>query len=115
MAQIPQTFIPKLKKGQLVEAAHVIEGVRKITAGEVSRWYEERALLKDWCDDAGESRLPPQWAEDCFSPGRKFTVLRAAASVRHIWYGRGTAKYTLLLCTQTGHEYFVNKKYLRGV
>ena len=115
MAQIPQTFIPKLKKGQLVEAAHVIEGVRKITAGEVSRWYEERALIKDWCDDAGESRLPPQWAEDCFSPGRKFTVLRAAVSTYKIWFRRSHIKYALVLCSQTGHEFYINKKFLRVV
>ena len=112
---LPDTFTPKLKKGQLVEVVMGCTGTRAVTEAELRHWQEERKRLGDWFDSAGESRLPPRFYSDDFSPGRKFTVLRAAASVRHIWYGRGTAKYTLLLCTQTGHEYFVNKKYLRGV
>lgn len=117
MAQLPHpvSFTPKLKKGQLVEVTIGCSGTRRVTEAELRLWQEERARIGDWFDSAGESRLPPRFYSDDFSPGRKFTVLRAAASVRHIWYRRGTAKYALLLCTQTGHEYFVNKKYLRGV
>ena len=115
MAQIPQSFIPKLKKGQLVEVVMGCTGTRPVTAAELRHWDEERKRLNDWFDSAGESRLPPRFYSDDLSPGRKLTVLRAAASVRHIWYGRGTAKYALVLCTQTGHEYFLNKKYLRAV
>ena len=112
---LPKDFIPKLKKGLLVEVVTGCTGTRRVTEAEIRHWDAERKRLGDWFDSAGESRLPPRFYSDDFSPGRKFTVLRAAASVRHIWYGRGTAKYALLLCTQTGHEYFVNKKYLRGV
>ena len=117
MAQppLPDTFIPKLKKGQLVEVVQGCTGTRGVTEAELRHWDAERKRLGDWFDSAGESRLPPRFYSDDFSPGRKFTVLRAAASVRHIWYGRGTAKYALLICTQTGHEYYVNKKYLRPV
>ena len=115
MAQIPTTFTPKLKKGQLVEVVMGCTGTRPVTAAELRHWDEERKRLNDWFDSAGESRLPPRFYSDDLSPGRKLTVLRAAASVRHIWYGRGTAKYALVLCTQTGHEYFLNKKYLRAV
>ena len=117
MAQppLPDTFTPKLKKGQLVEVVMGCTGTRPVTEAELRHWQEERARIGDWFDSAGESRLPPRFYSDDFSPGRKFTVLRAAASVKHIWYGRGTATEALLLCTQTGHEYYVNKKYLRVV
>jgi hypothetical protein len=47
--------------------------------------------------------------------GRKFTVLRAIVSTKDLWYGRSHQKYALVLCTQTGHVYYVNKKYLRAV
>lgn len=112
---LPASFTPKLAKGQLVEVVMGCSGTRRVTDAELILWQEERKRLGDWFDSAGETRLPPRFYSDDFSPGRKLTVLRGAASVRHIWYGRGTAKYALLLCTQTGHEYFVNKKYLRGV
>ena len=117
MAQppLPASFIPKLAKGHLVEVIMGCSGTRRVTEAELRHWQEERARIGDWFDSAGESRLPPRFYSDDFSPGRKLTVLRAAASVRHIWYGRGTAKYALLICTQTGHEYYVNKKYLRVV
>lgn len=117
MAQLPlpDTFIPKLKKGQLVEVVQGCTGTRQVTESELRHWDAERKRLGDWFDSAGESRLPPRFYSDDFSPGRKFTVLRARVSVQHVWYRRGTAKYALLLCTQTGHEYLVNKKYLRGV
>ena len=117
MAQptLPDTFIPKLKKGQLVEVVQGCTGTRRVTEAELRHWQEERKRLGDWFDSAGESRLPPRFYSDDFSPGRKFTVLRARVSVQHVWYGRGSAKYALLLCTQMGHEYLVNKKYLRGV
>ena len=112
---IPDSFTPKLKKGLLVEVVQGCTGTRKVTAAELDYWHEERKRLGDWFDSAGESRLPPRFYSDDFSPGKKLTVLRAAASTYHIWYGRGKAKYALLLCTQTGHEYYVNKKYLRAV
>ena len=117
MAQplLPDTFIPKLKKGQLVEVVQGCTGTRAVTEAEIRHWDAERKRLGDWFDSAGESRLPPRYYSDDFSPGRKFTVLRARVSVKHVWYGRGSAKYAMLLCTQTGHEYLVNKKYLRGV
>ena len=116
---LPDTFTPKLKKGQLVEVVMGCTGTRRVTESELRHWDAERKRLGDWFDSAGESRLPPRFYSDDFSPGRKFTVLRAAASVKHVWWGghgRGpTARFALLLCTQTGHTYFVNKKYLRGV
>ena len=115
MAQIPQTFIPKLKKGQLVEVVMGCNGLRPITASELQHWQEERKRLNDWFDSAGESRLPPRWAEDDLSKGHKLTVLRAAASTQHIFFGVRYGKYCKALCTQTGHEYYVNKKYLRAV
>ena len=111
---LPDTFTPKLAKGQLVEVVMGCTGTRRVTDAELILWQEERKRLGDWFDSAGESRLPPRFYSDDFSPGRKFTVLRAAASVNHIWH-RAAHGYTLLLCTQTGHEYYVNKKYLRGV
>ena len=112
---LPDTFTPKLKKGQLVEVVIGCSGTRGVTEAELRHWQEERKRLCDWFDSAGESRLPPRFYSDDFSPGRKFTVLRARVSVKHVWYGRGSAKYALLLCTQTGNEYLVNKRYLRGV
>ena len=112
---LPDTFTPKLAKGQLVEVVMGCTGTRPVTDAELVLWQEERKRLNDWFDSAGESRLPPRFYSDDFSPGRKLTVLRAAASVKHVWWGRGSAKYALLLCTQTGHEYYVNKKYLREV
>lgn len=117
MAQppLPDSFTPKLKKGLLVEVTMGCTGTRPVTASELEQWRADRVKYNDWFDSAGESLLPPRFYSDDFSPGRKFTVLRAAASVRHVWYGRGGAKYALLLCTQTGHEYYVNKRYLRPV
>lgn len=112
---LPDSFTPKLKKGQLVEVVIGCSGTRRVTAAELDHWHAERKRLGDWFDSAGESRLPPRFYSDDFSPGKKLTVLRAAVSVKHVWYGRGTAKYALVLCTQTGHEYYVNKKYLRDV
>jgi len=115
MTQIPTSFIPKLKKGQLVEVVMGCTGLRSITAVELKYWNDERARLNDWFDSAGESRLPPHWSEDDFSPGKKLTVVRAAASTQHVWFGRVRAKYCKAVCTETGHEYYVNKKYLRAV
>ena len=112
---LPDSFTPKLKKGQLVEVTMGCTGTRPVTASELEQWREDRIKYNDWFDSAGETRLPPRYYSDDFSAGRKLTVLRAAASVKHVWYGRSTAKYALLLCTQTGHEYYVNKKYLRAV
>ena len=112
---LPDTFIPKLKKGQLVEVVMGCNGLRSITAAELQHWHSERKRLNDWFDSAGESRLPPRWAEDDFSPGKKLTVVRAAASTQHIFFGVKYGKYCKVLCTQTGHEYYVNKKYLRPV
>ena len=112
---LTQSFTPKLAKGQLVEVTMGCSGTRRVTEAELRLWQDERKRLGDWFDSAGESRLPPRYYSDDFSPGKKLTVLRAAASVRHVWYGRGSAKYALVLCTQTGHEYYVNKKYLRAV
>lgn len=112
---LPESFIPKLKKGLLVEVVQGVSGTRRVTDAELVLWQEERKRLGDWFDSAGESRLPPRFCSDDFSPGRKFTVLRAAASVNHIWFRTSRVKYALVLCTQTGHEYYVNKKYLRGV
>ena len=112
---LPESFTPKLKKGQLVEVTMGCSGTRRVTEAELRLWREERQRLGDWFDSAGESRLPPRYYSDDFSAGRKLTVLRAAASVKHVWYGRGTAKYALVLCTGTGHEYYIDKKYLRAV
>jgi len=112
---LPDTFTPKLKKGQLVEVVMGCTGTRRVTEAELRHWQEERKRLNDWFDSAGESRLPPRFYSDDFSVGRKFTVLRAAASVKHIWWCRGPAGFAVVFCTQTGHEYYVNKKYLRGV
>ena len=116
MAQppLPDSFTPKLKKGLLVEVVIGCSGTRRVTAGELDHWHAERKRLGDWFDSAGESRLPPRFYADDFSPGRKFTVLRAAASVNHVWF-RVARGYSLVLCTQTGHEYYVNKRYLRAV
>ena len=115
MAQIPQSFIPKLKKGQLVEVVMGCSGVRPITAAELKHWNAERVRLDDLFDSAGEPSLPPHWAQDDFSPGKKLTVLRAAASTQHIFFGIQYGKYCKAICTETGHEYYVNKKYLRAV
>jgi len=115
MAQIPQSFIPKLKKGQLVEVVMGCTGTRRVTEAELRHWDDERRRIGDWFDSAGEPRLPPNWYSEDFSPGRKLTVLRAAASVNHIWYRTRYGKYALVLCTGTGHEYYINKKYLRAV
>lgn len=112
---LPQSFIPKLKKGQLVEVVMGCVGLRSITAAELQHWQDERKRLNDWFDSAGESRLPPHWSQDDFSPGKKLTVLRAAASTQHIWFGVKYGKYCKAVCTETGHEYYVNKKYLRPV
>ena len=112
---LPQSFIPKLKKGQLVEVVMGCSGVRSITAAELKYWHEERARLNDWFDSGGESRLPPHWSQDDFSPGKKLTVVRAAVSVQHIWYRVRHGKYAKVLCTQTGHEYYVDKRYVRPV
>ena len=112
---LPDTFTPKLKKGQLVEVVMGCTGTRGVTEAELRHWQEERKRLGDWFDSAGESRLPPRFHSDDFSPGRKFTVLRAAASVKHIWWGSRSAGFAVVLCTGTGHEYYVNKKYLRAV
>lgn len=112
---LPDSFTPKLAKGQLVEVVMGCAGTRRVTDAELRHWQEERKRLGDWFDSAGESRLPPRFYSDDFSPGRKFTVLRAAASVNHIWFRTSRAKYALVLCTQTGHEYYVNKRYLRAV
>ena len=112
---LPDSFTPKLAKGQLVEVVMGSIGVRRVTAAELEQWRADRIKYNDWFDSAGESRLPPQWHDDDFSPGRKFTVLRAAASVQHIWHRRIRAKYALVLCTGTGHEYYIDKKYLRAV
>lgn len=112
---LPESFFPKLKKGQLVEVVMGCSGTRRITAAELQHWDDERRRLGDWFDSAGESRLPPRHVTDDFSPGRKLTVLRAAASVNHIWYRTRHGKYALVLCTRTGHEYYVQKQYLRGV
>jgi hypothetical protein len=111
----PDTTTPKLKKGLLVEVVHGVEGVRTVTSAELDHWRAERKRLGDWFDDAGESRLPPRYNTDSFSVGRKFTVLRAIVSTKDLWYGRSHQKYALVLCTQTGHEYYVNKAYLRAV
>ncbi len=112
---LPDSFTPKLKKGQLVEVTMGCSGTRRVTEAELRLWQEERKRLGDWFDSAGESRLPPRFYSDDFSSGRKLTVLRAAVSVKHVWWGRVRAKHALLLCTQTGHEYYVDKKYLRAV
>jgi len=117
MAQLSLTesFTPKLKKGQLVEVVMGCTGTRRVTPAELQHWHEERKRLGDWFDSAGESRLPPRFYSEDFSPGKKLTVLRAAVSVNHIWYRTGHGKYALVLCTRTGHEYYVQKRYLRGV
>jgi hypothetical protein len=87
-----------------------------VTEAELRHWDEERRRIGDWFDSAGEPRLPPRYYSDDFSPGRKLTVLRAAASVEHIWYRVFRhGKYALVLCTRTGHEYYVQKQYLRAV
>ncbi len=112
---LPASFTPKLAKGLLVEVTMGCSGTRRVTDAELVLWQEERKRLGDWFDSAGESRLPPRFYSDDFSPGRKLMVLRAAASVKHIWFRTSRAKYALLLCTQTGHEYYVDKKYLRPV
>lgn len=112
---LTQSFTPKLAKGQLVEVTMGCSGTRRVTDAELRLWQEERARIGDWFDSAGESRLPPRYYSDDFSVGRKLTVLRAAASVKHIWFRTSRAKYALVLCTQTGHEYYVDKKYLRAV
>lgn len=111
---LPDSFTPRLKKGQLVEVVMGCTGTRRVTAAELDHWHAERKRLGDWFDSAGESRLPPRHYSDDFSPGRKLTVLRAAASVNHIWY-RVARGYALVLCTRTGHEYYVQKRYLRAV
>ena len=58
---LTESFIPKLKKGQLVEVVMGCTGTRRVTAAELQHWDDERRRLGDWFDSAGESRLPPRF------------------------------------------------------
>ena len=114
-------IVPQLKKGQLVRVRQGVQGSRACTVAERNAWYEAfyadcRAGRDVWHDDAGESRLAPNFVDVSFSVGKCLTVTAALASPKRIgmtWAGRG--KYCMVLDTVTGQEWLMNKRYLEVV
>ena len=103
----------------------ILQGSYRLTNKQQDEWYDrQREKIKEarakgedtfsiTCDDAGESRLPPQNGYIELEAGKVYQVLRARMRAKigyHVYPG-----YMMVLDPDSGYEVMVPRKYMEAV
>ena len=85
---------------------------RPTTPDEERAWRSSE--VSKGLNDAGESKLPPRCTTILLRKDRLYEVLRARARIRLGW-GNPTGGLTMILCTHTGEEAYVERTLLEVI